>query len=110
MFAMIASKKILSLRYHCSGFFKKSLPLVGRTFSSKSDINNILEAKFEEFQTKNTYTFCHKLPPHADYVIIGGGAIGLSIAFWLKHVSRNGYRVVVIEKDPTVSCFTQRKL
>lgn len=106
---MITARKIVTLNYLSSKFLKNSVPLVGRTFSSKSDVDDILESKYEEFQTKNTYTICHKLPPHADYAIIGGGAIGLSVAFWLKHVSRDGYRVVVIEKDPTVSCFTQRK-
>lgn len=42
------------------------------------------------------------LPPdHADVVIVGGGVIGWSIAFWLKmkEPQRNAYRVVVVEKD-----------
>lgn len=39
-------------------------------------------------------------PRHADIVIIGGGPIGASIAFWLKEkTSREGISVVVIEKD-----------
>ncbi|XP_018567929.1 FAD-dependent oxidoreductase domain-containing protein 1 [Anoplophora glabripennis] len=41
-------------------------------------------------------------PKHADIVIIGGGAIGSSIAYWLKEKSGyEGVRVVVIEKDTT---------
>ncbi|XP_060124352.1 FAD-dependent oxidoreductase domain-containing protein 1 isoform X2 [Zootoca vivipara] len=46
------------------------------------------------------------LPPdHADVVIVGGGVIGWSIAFWLKmkEPQRNAYRVVVLEKDMTYS-------
>lgn len=46
------------------------------------------------------------LPPErADIVIIGGGVIGWSIAYWLKTklLSRDSLRVVLVEKDPTVS-------
>uniref|UniRef100_A0A8C5WKN0 FAD-dependent oxidoreductase domain-containing protein 1 n=1 Tax=Leptobrachium leishanense TaxID=445787 RepID=A0A8C5WKN0_9ANUR len=44
------------------------------------------------------------LPPErADVVIVGGGVIGWSVAYWLKKLEnrRDGLRVVVIEKDPT---------
>ncbi|KAG5889634.1 hypothetical protein JTB14_028914 [Gonioctena quinquepunctata] len=41
-------------------------------------------------------------PRQADIVIVGGGAIGSSIAYWLKEKSNyDGIRVVVLEKDPT---------
>lgn len=45
------------------------------------------------------------LPPErADVVIVGGGIIGWSIAFWLKQKEENreSLKVVVVEKDPTV--------
>jgi len=36
-------------------------------------------------------------------LIIGGGAIGSSIAYWLKQkVHREEFSVVVVEKDPSV--------
>ncbi|XP_069080612.1 FAD-dependent oxidoreductase domain-containing protein 1 isoform X2 [Pleurodeles waltl] len=44
------------------------------------------------------------LPPErADIVIVGGGVIGWSIAYWLKKLEmvREGVRVLVVEKDPT---------
>lgn len=40
-------------------------------------------------------------PSHCDVVIIGGGAIGSSIAYNLKERARDGLRVVVVEKDST---------
>ncbi|XP_061449187.1 FAD-dependent oxidoreductase domain-containing protein 1 isoform X2 [Rhineura floridana] len=44
-------------------------------------------------------------PERADVVIVGGGVIGWSIAYWLKkkEKSRDSIRVVVVEKDLTYS-------
>ncbi|XP_039482789.1 FAD-dependent oxidoreductase domain-containing protein 1 [Drosophila santomea] len=38
---------------------------------------------------------------HCDVLIIGGGAVGSSIAYWLKEKARDGLNVVVVEKDDT---------
>ncbi|XP_039352109.1 FAD-dependent oxidoreductase domain-containing protein 1 isoform X1 [Mauremys reevesii] len=46
------------------------------------------------------------LPPErADVVIVGGGVMGWSVAYWLKALEpkRDTLRVVVVEKDPTYS-------
>uniref|UniRef100_A0A8C5E074 FAD-dependent oxidoreductase domain-containing protein 1 n=1 Tax=Gouania willdenowi TaxID=441366 RepID=A0A8C5E074_GOUWI len=46
------------------------------------------------------------LPPEmSDIVIVGGGVVGWSIAYWLKKKEsrRGGVRVVVVERDPTYS-------
>lgn len=44
------------------------------------------------------------IPTHTDIVVIGGGAIGSAIAYWLKEKSNdNSFEVVVIEKDMSVS-------
>lgn len=38
---------------------------------------------------------------HCDVLVIGGGAIGSSTAYWLKKKAEDGLNVVVVEKDPT---------
>ncbi|KRT78764.1 FAD dependent oxidoreductase [Oryctes borbonicus] len=41
-------------------------------------------------------------PTYVDILVIGGGAIGSSIAYWLKEKSGlNGIKLAVLEKDPT---------
>ncbi|XP_034667800.1 FAD-dependent oxidoreductase domain-containing protein 1 [Drosophila subobscura] len=46
-------------------------------------------SQLDEFQT------------HCDVLIIGGGGVGSSIAYWLKEKARDGLNVVVVEKDET---------
>ena len=43
------------------------------------------------------------IPKESDIIIIGGGAIGLSVAYWLKKRNPEGFSLTVIERDPTVS-------
>ncbi|XP_053547515.1 FAD-dependent oxidoreductase domain-containing protein 1 [Bombina bombina] len=44
----------------------------------------------------------HLPPERADVVIVGGGVLGWSVAYWLKQKSRrDALRVVVVERDPT---------
>ncbi|XP_027733405.1 FAD-dependent oxidoreductase domain-containing protein 1 [Vombatus ursinus] len=47
----------------------------------------------------------HLPPEHADVVIVGGGVIGWSVAYWLKRLEarKNAIRVLVVERDPTYS-------
>lgn len=47
-------------------------------------------------------------PGHCDVLIIGGGAIGSSIAYHLTKEARDGLRVVVVDKDLTVSALVNK--
>uniref|UniRef100_A0A670YVF2 FAD-dependent oxidoreductase domain-containing protein 1 n=1 Tax=Pseudonaja textilis TaxID=8673 RepID=A0A670YVF2_PSETE len=62
---------------------------------------------FPNFKTDFDSLFPKRdLPPeHSDVVIIGGGIIGWSIAYWLKakETRRNAIQVLVIERDNTYS-------
>lgn len=44
-------------------------------------------------------------PDEADVVVVGGGVVGWSVAYWLKVLEgrrRHGMRVLVVERDPMV--------
>lgn len=41
-----------------------------------------------------------KVPYETDVVIIGGGIIGSSVAYWLKQRNPKGFTCTVIEQDP----------
>ncbi|XP_004862654.1 FAD-dependent oxidoreductase domain-containing protein 1 isoform X3 [Heterocephalus glaber] len=45
----------------------------------------------------------HLPPEHSDVVIVGGGVVGLSVAFWLKKLEKRqgAIRVLVVERDHT---------
>ncbi|XP_059151818.1 FAD-dependent oxidoreductase domain-containing protein 1-like isoform X2 [Physella acuta] len=41
-----------------------------------------------------------KVPREADVLIVGGGVIGSSVAYWIKQRNPKGSNVVVVERDP----------
>lgn len=66
---------------------------------------NILrnDLRWNREPTQNTNQLMGIFPSHVDVLVIGGGAIGSSIAYWLKEkTGLTGIRVAVLEKDPTV--------
>ncbi|XP_074528399.1 FAD-dependent oxidoreductase domain-containing protein 1 [Halichoeres trimaculatus] len=82
----------------------------------RKDLFRELEAQLSDMRKKvssafpgstwNSFQDNRDLPPErADIVIIGGGIMGWSTAFWLKHKeeSLGDLKIVVIEKDPTYS-------
>lgn len=42
------------------------------------------------------------VPRETDILVIGGGAIGSSVSYWLKQRHPDGFNVSVVERDPSV--------
>lgn len=61
----------------------------------------IEQLDIRDFANRQTETT--EFQSHCDVLIIGGGGIGSSIAYWLKKRAFSGLNVVVLEKDPTVT-------
>lgn len=92
--------KALGIRnVHICRQLKSSENPVTRTFNLiKKDVK-----KASSVFSKNDNFNEEMFPSHCDVAIIGGGAMGSSIAYWLKERTGKGLSVAVIEKDPTVS-------
>ncbi|KAM9299097.1 FAD-dependent oxidoreductase domain-containing protein 1 [Gastrophryne carolinensis] len=103
-------------RFVASRNFIKTTPAVGRLI--EADCTPFSGPALSGFQKKLTEVLPnsqwsplrstkHLPPEHADIVIIGGGVMGWSIAYWLmarkKRWQGTGYSVLVVEKDPTYS-------
>jgi len=46
----------------------------------------------------------NRIPDETDIVIVGGGALGMSTACWLKLLSSENRSVTIVERDFTVCC------
>nr|CAD7438120.1 unnamed protein product [Timema bartmani] len=65
--------------------------------------NDIRNAKSKLFN--DGVDIPHQFPSHCDVIVIGGGVVGSSIAYWLKEKAGQGLSVVVVEKDPSRCSF-----
>ncbi|EDW78140.1 uncharacterized protein Dwil_GK24840 [Drosophila willistoni] len=63
--------------------------VVKSKFKFDGDKSKGRDRKVDDFQT------------HCDVLVVGGGGVGSSIAYWLKEKARDGLNVVVVEKDDT---------
>ncbi|EDW37252.1 GL25633 [Drosophila persimilis] len=62
----------------------------------------LTQTKFKfEGETGGNSSRPDEFQTHCDVLIIGGGGIGSSIAYFLKEKARDGLNVVVVEKDDT---------
>lgn len=69
-----------------------------------SDVKQKIECMMPGKQWGMPFDTSYLPPTQSDVVIIGGGILGLSVAFWLKKLEsrRGAIRVLVVEQDHTV--------
>ncbi|GFT41526.1 FAD-dependent oxidoreductase domain-containing protein 1 [Nephila pilipes] len=61
---------------------------------------NILRDDFGRFKKGQFRTPTPKVPTYSEYVVVGGGIMGSSIAYSLKNRAPDSFEVMVIERDP----------
>ena len=69
-----------------------------------SDIKKKIQSVLPGGAWNPLYDTSHLPPEQSDVVIVGGGVLGLSVAYWLKRLEkrRGAIRVLVVERDHTV--------
>lgn len=70
-------------------------------FNPKTYIEKQIQLEDDLDNTLKKYVDDSKFQTHCDVLIIGGGGVGSSVAYWLKKKARDGLNVVVVEKDST---------
>lgn len=66
----------------------------------KRDINEMWKKANDPF---DQYEDNKIFPKTVDILIVGGGVIGSSIAYWLQNKCRDGLTIAVVEKDLSVN-------
>ncbi|XP_058400832.1 FAD-dependent oxidoreductase domain-containing protein 1 isoform X3 [Diceros bicornis minor] len=70
-----------------------------------SDIKKKIQSVLPGGAWNPLYDTSHLPPEHSDVVIVGGGVLGLSVAYWLKRLEkrRGAIQVLVVDRDYTYS-------
>ena len=91
----------LCKRIHSSGRGFSSIPKnpFSKTFSIiKDDLSDVKNMALNQKVNRSLNRF----PSHCDVLVVGGGVMGSSIAYWIKQRALDGLKVVVVERDPSV--------
>ena len=77
------------------------------TYVSNRPIENPMERSLDQLHLDKTKMkskfYIEGYLAYYDVVIIGGGAMGCSVAFWLaQRFQKDGMNILVVERDPQV--------
>lgn len=77
--------------------------LLSKEKKNLSMVKHMLPSLTDMYETAENPNNQDLFPSHVDICIIGGGAIGSSIAYFLKEKAAHGLNICVLEKDKSVS-------
>lgn len=83
-------------------FLTPSASNISQNSSEYPEQSDNVNEKLKKFKGTSAGVSNQEFQTHCDVVIIGGGGVGSSVAYWLKEKARDGLNVVVVERDPTV--------
>lgn len=89
-----------------TNFFKPAATSNVENTTGTSEETDDLSEKLKRFQGTKGGAADEEFQTYCDVVVIGGGGVGSSVAYWLKEKARNGLNVVVVERDPTVNFYS----